>query len=72
MLCLEVERKDKIIDQLQSRAEKDELKKSHIDITNKDLNMRYEKLMNEHRLLIENNGILKNSMMMMEKTIADM
>lgn len=44
MLCIELDRKDILLDQLQQNAQRGELRKSQIDMTHRDLSQRYEKL----------------------------
>ena len=44
MLCIELDRKDILIEQMEKGARAGELKKSQIDISHRDLSHRYEKL----------------------------
>lgn len=73
MLCLELERKDIIIDRLQSQAHlQDEMKRSQIDMASRDLHVRFDRLEQENRVLIESNVMLKNNAISMERMIADL
>ena len=71
-MCIELEKKDIEIENLKSEVKRDEMKKSQIDITRKDLESRYSKLEQEHHLLIGNKAILENRIIQLERINADL